>query len=202
MLIDEIMFRIMALSFGWGTGETDRFLEQYTVSNLNMILDKFFTFLQDNLPERMEELKKVMQIDDEGKFKPFTNAEAATKAYQILIDQLDLVITSYPELSTDLVDSIYYLEKELFLFYMRNGSDAGRLAVIDRLKERFEETPTNEQVHKYMLRLTRDKQVNEVLGGPIYIDIADNDNNNTDTNNLKPDPVESSNQDPRTEEQD
>jgi len=168
MFIDETMFRIIALSFGWSRELTDRFIEDYVSSNMNMVLDKFFTFLQEKFPEKLEEIKKSLKIDDNGKFRQFKSANEATQAYNTLLDQFNLITTSYPEFAQELTDSIYFIEKELFMYYIKNGPDNGRLALIDYLHKKFEEVPLYPEVKEKMERLARDKEIKQVLGGPIY----------------------------------
>lgn len=168
MYFDEVMFRIIAQSFNWNEAETQAFMQEIVGNSFSIIIDRASIYMEEKLPGRLEELEDAIGIDENGNLKAAKNAEDAIKRYQIFVDQMLLLTNAYPELTKKITDDINYLQKGLFLEFLKNGPDEGRIAIMNYLIEKLDEVSKIPEILEKIKDMTRDKEIQEVLGGPIF----------------------------------
>lgn len=163
MFLDHNILTIIGRSFRWSVMETDAHIVHHYETINKLILMKTTSYIDRNLPEKKKELMEKLNLDENGKHTPHKTAEGTIKAFEVLNDQLKLVMASYPDLQRNIESTIFNIEKDLFLLYMRTGPTEGRLAVIDYIKKKISTLDRFPPAFNMVQTLIKDKEIREVL---------------------------------------
>ncbi len=155
MLLDEQVLQRMGQGLGWTQGDINSFIGFHYKAITQLIQRMSLKHMVSNDPARIREINDLIQSKDKEDIK---------KGFKAVQDQIELELTTYPDLKAEIDQYIKEYEEDIFFKFLEIAEVEAVLDLLKYMKTQINNYDRYIDIYKTVEKRVGETKIKEVLG--------------------------------------